>query len=224
MNLRHIFYAAVFAVGSVAGASAQDLNCGNSFEPFGGCVTPAGTSGGSGYSTEVYTGVQFVLGKGSAPTPRLVLGARRLHVDSDDKVYGADLSLRFGINKGVTFDSAAVSLVGGRRDVMANAGIGYSYSSESFLALGAIETAHLRAGAEYVFTLSSPTFFVEVNTLKTPAAAGNGAACGEGFYARDIDTTDPFAGDPEDFFVLDPGLLVGSTTCVPTDFGLGGLD
>lgn len=222
MNLRQIAIAFVFAIFSAGAVSAQGLNCGDTSAPFGGCVTPTGTTGGSSYSTEVYTGVQFMFGKGATPSPRLILGARRLHVGSDDKVYGADLSLRFGVNKGVSFDSAAISLVGGSRDVMANAGIGYSYASEGFMALGAIQTAHLRAGAEYVFTLSSPTFFVELNTAKSPEAAGSGVACGDGFYARDIDSVEPFPiDDPDAFFVTDPSLLVGSTTCVPTDFGFG---
>lgn len=153
---------------SAGAASAQQIlpSCGYNSRVFGGCAIPPDQGGTGGSSkTQVYSGLQLTFGSGAAPTPKLVVGVRHTKA-SGDKVYGADASVRIGFRNGLKLDSSVLSLVGGNTDILANAGIGYSFAEKSMMTVGALEAAHIRAGADYVFSLSSPSYFIEANTIK----------------------------------------------------------
>lgn len=185
------------------------------FEALGGCVAPA--SGGKSDDTQIYTGLQVAFGNGKF-VPKLVLGVRHTKA-SNDNVYGVDASARFAIQDKLSFDSSVFSVVGGRGNVLGNAGIGYSYADKSMMTTAALETAHLRGGVDYVFSLSSPTFFIETNTIEKHE--GSATACEEGYYSLAADNVwTPGGPKPElnvgDFQVTDPEAALNGVTCVPT--------
>lgn len=184
-------------------------------EILGGCVAPS--AAGKGDDTQIYTGLQVAFGNGSF-VPKLVLGARHTTA-SNENVYGLDASVRFTIKDNLSIDSSILSVIGGRANAIGGAGIGYSYSENSMMTMAALETAYLRAGVDYVFSLSSPTFFIEANTIKKHE--GNATACGSGYYSRTADYVSTVDGPkPEllsgDFLVIGQEAAAGAVTCVPT--------
>lgn len=208
----------VFVALSAGSAYAQSLEPNCIIVPFdslGGCVAPA--SGGRSDDTQVYTGLQIAFGNGIF-VPKLVLGVRHTKA-SNDNVYGVDASIRFAVQDKLSFDSSVFSVVGGRGHVLGNAGIGYSYAEKSMMTTAALETAHLRGGVDYVFSLSSPTFFIETNTIEKHE--GSATACGEGYYSLAADhVAAPDGPKPElsagDFLVTDQEVALNGVTCVPT--------
>ncbi len=165
------------------------------------CEAPLGGAEAAD-DTAVYAGVQFTVGSG-AVKPRLVVGARSLHVDTDNSVTGADLAMRFGLDGGITMDSAVLSLVGGRNDAMANVGLGYSYASDSWMTTAALQTSHLRAGADYVFTLAKPEWFIEIDSLQKPTTKGGALTCPDGLNLQELG----------DLYEADPDVTVDGKSC-----------
>lgn len=186
-------------------AKAGASNCTYSGQPvFSGCSLPQGGAAATD-KTEVYGGIQFAFGA-AKPQTRLVIGARSLHVATDNASYGADLALRFAVKDGIRFDSSVISLVGGKGDALANVGIGYSYAEKAWMGTVALQADHIRAGADYVFTLSQPTWFLELNTLKKPAVGSGALSCPQGYILVPV-------GQGQDFDYADPDVILDGQTC-----------
>jgi hypothetical protein len=214
--LAFILGAALWGAVAAAPVSAQELNCGFDAFPIGGCVTPSGTST-TDSDDQFYAGIQFAFGKNGAATPKLVAGVRHLELQSGGDVLGADANVRVSFLDGLAFDSGTLSFVGGSEDILANAGVGYSFAQDDWLAVGALQVDYIRVGADFSLSQYTPTYFAEINSAAMPDF-GTGIECASGFYPRTIDIDEPFPGSGDQFFVLDPGLLVDRTTCVPNEF------
>lgn len=199
---------AALATASLTGAAmaGQPSNCTYSGQSiFAGCKLPTGGAAATD-ETAVYGGVQIAFGA-AKPETRLVLGIRSLHVSTDNASYGADLALRFAVKDGISFDSSVISLVGGKGDALANVGIGYSYAAQSWMGTVALQADHLRAGADYVFTLSQPTWFIEANTLEKPAPAGGALGCPQGYALVRV------GGPNNSYDSADPDVIRDGRTC-----------
>jgi hypothetical protein len=218
--LAYVLSIALWNFLAVAPASAQEANCGFNPFPIGGCVTPGGTAA-SGSEDQVYAGIQFAFGKDRKAAPKLVVGMRHLEPHSGGDVYGADANLRISFLDGLAFDSGTLAFVGGNEDLLANAGVGYSFAEKDWLAVGALQVDYIRLGADFSLSRMTPTYFAEINSAEMPDFGG-GVLCDSSFYPREIDIDEPFSGTDDQFFVLDPGLLLDRTTCVPNDFSFGG--
>lgn len=186
-------------------ATARGSNCTYSSQSvFLGCVLPQGGASATD-STALYGGIQFAFGA-AKPQTRLVIGARTLHVAADNTAYGADLALRFALRDGITLDSGVLSLVGGQSDALANIGLGYSVPDASWMATVALQADHLRAGADYVFTLGKPAWFIEVNSLAKPAAGSGDLTCPDGFTLAPV-------GPDQSYDYATPDVILNGQTC-----------
>lgn len=151
---------------------------GNAFAGKGVPVISLG--GGSETQTKAYAGLAWTLGaKKSAAVPDLVVGVRSLKVKPNDRVSnGADVSARFTFVEGFAFDSLRLSYVGGKRDILGNIGVGYSFASKSFLTTVAAQGAHSRAGIDYKYSSGEVLPYLELLSAGKPKKTkGGGLAC-----------------------------------------------
>lgn len=136
---------------------------------------------GSGSNTETkgYAGLVWTLGgKKSSAVPGLVVGVRTLKVKSNGQVNnGADLNARFSFIDGFTFDDARISYVGGKRDFLGNAGVGYSFQHSSFFSTIAAQTAYSRVGLDYAFSPGKLIPYFELLSAGSPKK-GSGSRLG----------------------------------------------
>ena len=133
--------------------------------------------------TKGYAGLVWTLGgKKSSVVPGLVVGVRTLKVKSNDEVSnGADLNARFSFTDGFTFDNARLSYVGGKRDVLGNVGVGYSFENSAFFSTIAVQSAYSRIGLDYEFTSSKLLPYLELLTIDKPKKVdGSRLACSDG--------------------------------------------
>ncbi len=140
---------------------------------------------GSGSNTETkgYTGLVWSLGsKKSSGVPSLVVGVRTLKVKSNDHVSnGADLNARFSFTQGFKLENARLSYVGGKRDLLGNVGVGYSFENSSFFSTVAAQSAYSRAGLDYEFTSSKFLPYFELLSIDKPKKVdGSRLACSDG--------------------------------------------
>ena len=198
----------LFAVlGSAGAAGAQSItDCSFYGSPFYGCEAPFGGAEPS-RTTSVYAGIQIAFGAAEPAAPRVVVGARRLRVGSGGDTNGQELALRFGLDGGLSLDSVVVSLVRGRTTVQGNAGLGYSFAQNRLMATAGAQVGHLRAGIDHVFTLSSPTYFIELNSLQKPAVSRGELGCADGLFLVSVGSDTGFAASPD--------RIVDGQTCVP---------
>ncbi len=128
--------------------------------------------------TTGYAGLVWTLGKAKSPaTPEVVVGARSLKVNSNDHVNkGADLSVRFGLANGFALDSTRLSYVGGQRDLLGNAGLGYSFARNSMLTTLAVQGPYSRLGMDYDFAGRTVLPYAELNSAKKPKKVNEGSA------------------------------------------------
>ncbi len=152
-------------------------SAGSTFAGKGAVVIATGS--GSETQTKAYAGLAWTLGaKKSAVIPDLVVGVRSLKAKSNDRVSnGADLSARFTFLDGFSFDSVRLSYVGGKRDVLGNVGVGYSFANKGFLGTIAAQGAHARAGLDYDFSASKTRPYLELLSLGKPDKAGRALRC-----------------------------------------------
>lgn len=68
----------------------------------------------------------------------------------------------------VSLDSVRLSYVGGSRQFMGNAGIGYSLSNQNVFATAAGQAAFSRLGVDYQFGKESFNPYLEGNSLHSP--------------------------------------------------------
>lgn len=151
---------------------------------FAGVAPPIIEAGGSSNNTQTkaYAGLAWTLGKkNSAATPDLVVGVRSVKVKSNDHINsGADLSLRFSFLDGFSFDSTRLSYVGGKRELLGNVGLGYSFANKAFLGTFAAQGAYSRAGLDYDFSSSKILPYLELLSVDKPKAAGSSLVCSDG--------------------------------------------
>lgn len=120
--------------------------------------------------TRGYAGLAWALGvKNSSALPDVVVGVRSIKVNSDDKVSnGADLSARFTLKNGFAFDSARLSYVEGKRDLVGNIGVGYSLTNKSYFTTISAQGAYSRLGLDYEFSKVKFVPFIELLTVPGP--------------------------------------------------------
>lgn len=139
--------------------------------------------GSSRTETKGYAGLVWTLGgKKSSVVPGLVVGMRTLKVNSSDHVSnGADLNARFSFTDGFTFDNARLSYVGGKRDVLGNVGVGYSFENRSFFSTIAAQSSYSRIGLDYEFSSSKLLPYLELLSIDKPKNVnGTRLACNDG--------------------------------------------
>ena len=144
----------------------------------------------SNTETTVYAGLVWTLGKEFKKIPELTLGIRALKQETpfatssitvlltDENVIpgkpstkikgGLDFSLRFNFDNSFTTDSARLLYVDGKKDLLGNVGVGYSFTnSQPFGTLG-LQADYSRIGMDVALdkgTLTSPVFFLEFLTI-----------------------------------------------------------
>lgn len=118
--------------------------------------------------TRAYAGLSWELNGSNGFIPDLVLGVRSLNVTSSNVVNGADFNLRMRYKNQVSLDSVRLSYVGGSRQFMGNAGIGYSLSNQNMFATVAGQSAFSRLGVDYQFGKESFNPYLEGNSLYSP--------------------------------------------------------
>lgn len=133
-------------------------------------VIAAPASADSTRQTTAYAGLAWTLG-GNKPglRPDLTVGVRSVKTSSNDQVSaGADLSARFSLTTGMPLNSARLSYVFGSRDLLGNAGIGYSYASKSFMSTLAAQGPYSRASVDYEFANRRLVPSLELLTIGKP--------------------------------------------------------
>ena len=144
----------------------------------------------SNTETTVYAGLVWTLVKEFKKIPELTLGIRALKQETpfatssitvlltDENVIpgkpstkikgGLDFSLRFNFDNSFTTDSARLLYVDGKKDLLGNVGVGYSFTnSQPFGTLG-LQADYSRVGMDVDLDnsmLASPQFFAELLTL-----------------------------------------------------------
>lgn len=118
--------------------------------------------------TRVYAGLVWVFNNKASLKPDLSIGVQTLRVKSSDSVSGADFNVRFKVEDGLKLDSNRISYIGGERSVQGQLGFGYSYTNQSWLTTGSVNSPFNRVGADYLFINKSINPFIEINTIKKP--------------------------------------------------------
>ena len=153
-------------------AWAAAYYCSNSYT----CTAPSISEGGSAYRVDnrAYAGLSWELDGGNGFIPDLIVGARSLNVNSSNTVNGADFNVRLRYKGSVSFDSVRLSYVGGSREFMGNAGLGYSFTNSDFLGTVAAQAAYSRLGVDYLFTKGALKPYLEGNSLYSPKQVNGG--------------------------------------------------
>ena len=125
-------------------------------------------SSASRTDNRVYAGLSWELNGSNGFIPDLVLGARSLNVNSSNAVNGADLNIRIRYKDDIRFDSVRLAYVGGSRDILGNAGFGYSLTNNGAFATAAAQSAYSRLGGDYQFGKESFNPYLEGNSLYSP--------------------------------------------------------
>jgi hypothetical protein len=149
------------------------------------CTAPSIASGGSAYRVDnrAYAGLSWQLDGANGLIPDFILGARSLNINSSNSVNGADFNVRLRYKGVISFDSVRLSYVGGSREFMGNAGLGYSFTNSDILGTVAAQAAYSRLGVDYLFNKGSIKPYLEGNSLYAPKQVNEGtgsASCGSG--------------------------------------------
>jgi len=131
----------------------------------------------------VYAGLVWNLGDKFTTVPQLTLGFRSLRVESGNKVNGGDISARFGFADGFVFDSWRFSYVGGKRDSLANVGLGYSINKKSILSTLGIQLPNLRVGSDLILNDKSFNPYLEVLTADSPDKVDKEFECKDAIFS-----------------------------------------
>ena len=136
-------------------------------------------SSSSRTDNRIYAGLSWQLNGSNGFVPDIIFGARSLNVNSDNAVSGADFNLRLNLKKDISLDSMRLSYVGGSRNLLGNAGLGYSFINSGIFATAAAQSAYSRLGADYQFGNEKFTPYLEVNSLYSPdeQLAGVSTSC-----------------------------------------------
>lgn len=170
LALKIVILSSCLAQSSVWAAVASCTNSGYT------CTAPAISDGGSSYRVDnrAYAGLSWELDGGNGFIPDLIVGARSLNVNSSNTVNGADFNVRLRYKGSVSFDSVRLSYVGGSREFMGNAGLGYSFSNSDILGTVAAQAAYSRLGVDYLFNKATIKPYLEGNSLYSPKQVNGG--------------------------------------------------
>ena len=181
------------------------------------CEAPVGGGSGKQTTTRWYAGLVWELGGNQGLTPDIVLGVRTLTVKDIDSVSGGDANLRFKIKDSVSLDSVRLAYVGGKPSLLANAGLGYSFTHSTPIATAALEGSYVRLSTDYLLAQNTFQFFGEINTLKKPDTVGNGQlSCPSPYNLSDANTL--ISNFP--LINLPPSAIVNGKTCSKSIFGV----
>ena len=137
---------------------------------FAGVVATTTTySSNKNTENRVYAGLVWTLQQKTSLVPDLSVGFRSLRTKSTDSVEGGDINLRIKLKDGVSFDSTRLSYVGGERSILGNVGVGYSYTTSSFLGTFGIQAPYSRVGSDYEFANKKFVPYLEILTVDKPS-------------------------------------------------------
>jgi hypothetical protein len=132
-------------------------------------------------------------------------------------VSGGDANLRLKIKDSVSLDSVRLAYVGGKPSLLANAGLGYSFTHSTPIATAALEGSYVRLSTDYLLAQNTFQFFGEINTLKKPDTVGNGQlSCPSPYNLSDANTL--ISNFP--LINLPPSAIVNGKTCSKSIFGV----
>lgn len=108
------------------------------------CTLPGG---GSRYENQAFVGIVLTMNKGEVQ-PKVSAGLRRILVQGNDQVKGAEINFS---TAPTDFAQSTVRVLGlaGKRDVMANIGLGLDLADNSVLVNGGVQVPYLRASVDY---------------------------------------------------------------------------
>jgi len=179
----------------------------------GQCTSPS--FGGQGKRTDnnLYMGVVWSFDGNLSKRPDLVVGYRSTDVKTSDRISGIDLNLRWNLSGTPSLEGVRLSYVGGKRVVLGNLGLGYSFKQNSPLLTGAIQVAHVRGGSDFVLNTNKFIPYIEANSLKQIEKIRSESTC-----SGSLKTITGF--NPEDVrqgvWLIEPafpGAAVGGLTC-----------
>lgn len=185
----------------------------------GQCVAPSGSGVGASKrrDNQLYAGLSWSFDKKPSKMPDFVVGLRSVTVSSSDKVQGADFSLRLRYAGDISADSIRLSYVGGKRDMLANIGVGYSMSEKSPLLTGAIQGSYLRVGTDFAVGVNKFSPYMDAISLKAPkAVATSQSSCSSGTLATVVSNSDSYQQGVYGLYsdtLENGGLAVGTQTC-----------
>ena len=131
-------------------------------------AAPAVSRPNADTENRVYAGLIWTLKDKTSWIPDLTMGFRSLRVKSSNSVNGGDVSARIKLYDGVAFDSVVLSYVGGKRDILGNLGLGYSFTNSSFLGALDAQGAYTRIGSDFQFNDKKFIPHLEILTVDKP--------------------------------------------------------
>lgn len=214
MSVKKYFVAAGLAFSSVTSFAqvCYESISGADYIP-GQCTLPSFVGQGKRTDNNLYMGVVWSFDGNNSKRPDLVFGYRSTDVNASDRVSGADLNLRFNFSQTPSLEGVRLSYVGGKRVVLGNLGLGYSFKRNSPLLTGAIQAAHARGGSDFVLNTNKFVPYIEVNSLKQIRRVQSESACSgtlktiTGFNPEDV-RQGVWLAEP-----AFPGAAVGGLTC-----------
>jgi len=135
------------------------------------CTLPGG---GSRYENQAFFGIVLTMDKGEVQ-PKISAGLRRILVEGNDHVTGAEINFTTAPSD---LGNTTLHLVGlaGKRNLMANVGLGYNVADNNVLVNGGVQVPYLRAFVDYNPKTQGLTPQFEVNSYGKIAAAGPSCA------------------------------------------------
>lgn len=174
---------------SSGGPAVNEFDCTiDNFVTRGYCVAPGGAV--SRTDTRLYTGLVWELGSKQIGLPQIVFGLTSVRVRSSDRLEGADFGIRVSYADKIAIDSLRLSYVFGNRVVRGNVGGGYSVAHTGLLVTGGVQTAYLRAGADYLVSGKELLPYVELNTLSRPRKVVGGGCSSGSLMTWDFSNSD----------------------------------
>jgi hypothetical protein len=143
-------------------AAAAILACGPAM------AAPAQTVYSTRHEVAALIGLQWNF---SSSAPELVLGARATSTKSSDRVNGVKFDIAIPLSEAKwTKPTVRVLGVVGNRDVLGEAGVGYSFAASSFVLAAGVQGPFVNAGVNYLIG-SSLMPYIGVNSFNRPRKA-----------------------------------------------------
>lgn len=135
-----------------------------------GCAGASPASAADNTQNTAYIGIAWTFGISSL-MPDGVVGWRQTRTSASSDMTGVDASARFKLTGTLTLDSIRTVYLNGDRSSYANVGVGYSLTNRSIFGTVGASVERARIGADFHFGPSTPSLFLELNTLKKPDPA-----------------------------------------------------
>lgn len=133
------------------------------------CTMP---SGGNRSENQAFIGVVLSLDKGEVH-PKISAGLRHILVEGNDHVTGGEINFSTAPTD-ISQTTVRVLALTGKRDIMANIGLGYDLADNSILVNGGVQVPYLRASVDYKPKNAAFKPQIEVNSYGKIAPAGAG--------------------------------------------------